>query len=65
MSEISVRELKKAIVDWLFDNYNAWQRVNACRDAFRQYIYDSNGDYIIGGKDVSNFISKIDRALFA
>lgn len=65
MSEKSARELKKTIIDWLFDNYNVWQRVNACHDAFRQYIYDSEGNYIIGGKDVSDFISRIDKALFA
>lgn len=65
MSEKSARELKKAIIDWLFDNFNEWQRVNACHNAFRQYIYNSEGNYIIGGKDVSDFISRIDKALFA
>lgn len=64
MTEKSARELKKLIVSWLFDHYNAWQRVNACHEYFRQYIYDATGNYIIGGKDVSDFISNIDKALF-
>lgn len=58
------KELKKAIVNWFFENVNAWQRVNACHDYFRQYIYDSNGNYIIGGKRVSDFIRAIDKVLF-
>ena len=57
-------ELKQAIINWLLDNQNAWQRVNACRDAFRQYIYDEHGRYIIGGESVSNFISDADILLY-
>ena len=65
MSEKSARELKKVIVSWLFDHYNEWQRVNECHKYFRQYIYDESGNYIIGGQEVSDFISNIDKALFA
>ena len=57
-------ELKKAIIEWLIDNKNAWQRVNACHDVFRQYIYDDAGNYIIGGKVVSEFISDADKLLY-
>lgn len=34
------KELKKAILDWLLDNENEWQRVNACHKKFRAYIYN-------------------------
>lgn len=57
-------ELKKAIILWLFENPNAWQRTNAARDHFRQYIYDENGGYIIGGETVSDFISAADHLLY-
>ena len=57
-------ELKKAIINWLIDNKNEWQRINACHEYFRQYIYDANGHYIIGGKDVSMFISEADKLLY-
>ena len=57
-------ELKQAIINWLIDNKNSWQRVNACHDEFRQYIYDNSGNYIIGGKVVSDFISDADKLLF-
>ena len=58
------KELKKAILIWLLDNENEWQRVNACHKYFRQYIYDNTGNYIMGGKDVSDFIIKADKLLF-
>ena len=57
-------ELKQKIINWLIDNKNCWQRVNACHDEFRQYIYDNSGKYIIGGKVVSEFISDADKLLF-
>ena len=57
-------ELKKAIVDWLANHENEWQRVNACHDYFKLYIYDANGEFIIGGEAVSKFISKADELLF-
>lgn len=58
------KDLKKAIINWLLDHENEWQRVNACHDAFRQYIFDANGEFIIGGRDTSEFISKADELLF-
>ena len=57
-------ELKKVIIEWLIENKNEWQRVNACGDHFRQYIYDDKGAYIIGGKNVVEFISKADKLLY-
>lgn len=49
-------ELKRKIIEWIFEHINEWQIVNRCVDAFREYIYDKDGYYLIGGKDVSDFI---------
>jgi len=58
-------ELKKAIIDWLIEHKNEWQRVNSCTEHFREYIYGLGHNYIIGGETVSNFISAADKLLFA
>lgn len=58
------KELKKAILDWLLDNENEWQRVNACHQKFRAYIYDGDGNYLIGGGIVSKFITDADKLLY-
>lgn len=58
-------ELKQAILNWLIENKNTWQRVTECNNAFRQYIYDESGNYIIGGRTVSDFISNADRLLYS
>ena len=59
------KELKKAIIDWLYENENKWQRVNSCTKEFRSYIYNDKGEYLIGGKDVSDFISKVDKLIYS
>lgn len=58
------KELKRAIVVWLLDNENEWQRLNKCTEEFRAYIYDVHGNYLIGGKDVSDFIKSADKLLY-
>jgi len=58
------KELKKAILLWLLENKNIWQRVNTCVDEFRNYIYSDNGDYLIGGVNVYNFIINADKLLY-
>ena len=58
------KELKRAIVNWLLDNENEWQRVSACHKEFRPYIYNADGDYLIGGKEVSDFIVNVDKMLY-
>lgn len=58
------KELKKVIIIWLFDNENKWQRVNNCIDYFRDYIYDKNGNYLIGGEIIADFISKADKFIY-
>lgn len=64
MSEKRTMELKKAIIDWLFDNKNAWQRTNACREYFRPYIYNADGNFLIGGEEVSDFIAEVDKLIY-
>jgi len=58
------KELKKAIIDWLCENENRWQRVNSCRDEFREYIYNKDGNYLIGGEDVACFITNAEKLLY-
>lgn len=57
-------ELRRAIVEWLFNNESVFNRVNACVDNFRQYIYDAAGNYAIGGKDVHDYILTMSDELF-
>ena len=59
------KELKAAILKWLLENENQWQRVNACKKAFREYIYDKNGNYLIGGETVAEFIKAADRLIYS
>ena len=59
------KELKAEILKWLLEHENEWQRVNACKEEFRQYIYkNEDGDYLIGGKVVSEFITEADKLLY-
>ena len=64
MSEKRTMELKKAIIDWLFANKNEWQRTNACRGYFSPYIYNADGNYLIGGEEVSDFITEADKLIY-
>lgn len=56
-------ELKKQIIEWIFDNASAWQRLNSCVDAFRAYIYDGAGNHLIGGETVYKFIKTVDEII--
>lgn len=58
------KELKAEILKWLLEHENEWQRVNACRKAFRQYVFNADGNYIIGGQTVSEFIIEADKLLY-
>lgn len=58
------KELKAEILKWLLEHENEWQRVNACIEAFRAYIYNADGDYLIGGQAVSEFITEADKLLY-
>lgn len=58
------KELKRAIINWLLDNENEWQRVLTCSKEFRPYIYNADGNYLIGGKEVMEFIENADNLLY-
>lgn len=58
------KELKKEILNWLLENENEFNRVVSCYDNFREYIYNSEGNYLIGGKQVADFINKADKLLY-
>ena len=51
-------QLKQAITNFIFDNLNEFQLVNATTRHFRPYIYDAQGEYLYGGKQVTNFIKQ-------
>lgn len=57
------KELKKAIIEWLFDNPKEFCRVIKCMQAFRPYIFDGNGSYLIGGEEVAEFITQADELI--
>ena len=56
-------ELKKAIVNYIFHNSNEFQIINAVKNKFRLYIYDDKGNFLIGGEQVSEFISEAIKLL--
>lgn len=58
------KELKKAIIDWLIEHENEWQRVNSCVENFREYIYNSIGNFLIGGEKVHQFIVRADKLIY-
>jgi len=51
-----ITELKKVIINYIIENEKDFQLTNNTINNFRNYIYDGNGNYLIGGEDVSNFI---------
>ena len=58
------KELKEAIIKWLFEHGNEWQRIIACTEAFRQYIYTPEGNFCIGGEKVHDFILAADKLIY-
>ena len=50
-------ELKRAIVNHIFDNINEFSLHNSLTDKFKAYIYDDEGEYLIGGLEVADFIT--------
>lgn len=51
------KELKQAIVNFMFDNIDNFQLQNYTTDKFKAYIYDDKGEYLIGGGKVASFIA--------
>jgi len=50
------RELKKAIINHIFENHTEFQLTNRTVEKFTPYIYDGGGGYLIGGEEVYEFI---------
>jgi len=57
------KELKKAIVNFMFENENEYQLHNATTEKFRQYIYTPEGEYCFGGKEVGEFIEMTNKLI--
>jgi hypothetical protein len=57
------KELKQAIVNFIFDNEKEFQLTNRTSEKFRAYIYDSAGEYLIGGKEVLEFIRDAEKLI--
>lgn len=58
------KELKKEIINWLLDNEFEFQRCWNCIDHFRAYIYNNEGNYLIGGENVCRFIEEADKLIY-
>jgi hypothetical protein len=56
-------ELKKAIIDYIFENYNVFNLNNQTTKQFEEYIYNRKGDYLIGGVEVIDFIDNAIRLI--
>jgi len=63
MTNIMNTDLKKAIIDFMFENVDEFQLVNATTAHFRQYIYTQDGHYCIGGEVVSIFIENAEKLI--
>lgn len=57
------KELKKAIIDYIFENEKEFQLTNSVTAKFRAYIYDADGNYLIGGKEVVEFIREAEKLI--
>lgn len=60
-------ELKREIINWLIDNEKVFNRVNACVDHFKEYIYDSTGNFLKYGigRETHDFIVRADKLLYS
>ena len=56
-------ELKQAIINYILQNYNLFNRLNNTIHNFKNYIYDENWNYLIWWKDIVEWIEKIDKMI--
>ena len=56
-------ELKQAIVNYIFKNIYDFQIINSTIDQFKNYIYDKEGEYLIGGGDIAKFIKEANNLI--
>ena len=59
------KELKQAIVNYMFDNQNVFGLLNATSDKFKAYMFDDKGEWLIGGEQVSEFIRQAEKLVTA
>ena len=52
-------ELKKAIIDFIIEHNTTWNRLNFTVDKFRAYIFDSDGNFLIWGREIYDRIHSI------
>lgn len=50
------KELKDAIIKAVQQSQNEFQQTNWIMGNFKEYIYDKDGNYLIGGEEVAEFI---------
>ena len=51
------QELKDAIIKKVQEDKDTFNLVNHITTCFSEYIYNRSGEYLIGGEQVSKFIS--------
>jgi len=56
-------ELKRVIVNFIIDNEKEFQIHNTTVAKFRPYIYDTDGEHLIGGYEVYDFIDNAIKLL--
>lgn len=56
-------ELKKAIFYYLVEHKDTRNRLNFVKEHFKEYIYNSEGNYLIWGKEISEFIKELDKLI--
>ena len=52
------KELKQAIINYIFENVSEFGLQNSTTIKFRLYIFDNDGGWLIGGQEVSAFIER-------
>ena len=57
------KQLKQEIINFIFENEKVFQLQSITIGNFKEYIYNSQGNYLIGGKDVAEFIGKAVKLL--
>lgn len=57
------KQLKQEIINFIFENEKVFQLQSITIGNFKEYIYNSQGNYLIGGKGVAEFIGKAVKLL--
>ena len=57
------KQLKQEIINFIFENEKVFQLQSITIGNFKEYIYNSQGNYLIGGEDVAEFIGKAVKLL--